>query len=60
LIYASHNGHLNIVQCLVSKGVNIEAKEKYIFIIFFNGKTAMDLADDNEIDSADEWKTAMK
>jgi ankyrin repeat protein len=31
LIKASEKGHLDIVEYLVSKGANIEAKDKYIF-----------------------------
>jgi ankyrin repeat protein len=40
LIYASMNGKLDIVQYLVSKGANIEAKNNNIFshsIIFMDG-----------------------
>jgi hypothetical protein len=33
LIIASINGHLDIIQYLVSKGANIEAKTNLIFII---------------------------
>jgi ankyrin repeat protein len=49
LIWASSNGHLDIVQYLISKGANIEAKNNDIFIIFFNGKTALDLANNYKI-----------
>jgi ankyrin repeat protein len=40
LINASSNGHLDIVQYLISKGANIEAKNNIIFsqsIIFMDG-----------------------
>jgi ankyrin repeat protein len=33
LIWTSYYGHLDIAQYLLSKGANIEAKNKYIFII---------------------------
>jgi ankyrin repeat protein len=51
LIYASNNGHLDIVQYLISKGANIEAKSNGIFryLLFFNGRTAINWAKNNKI-----------
>jgi ankyrin repeat protein len=49
LICASSNGHLDVVQYLISKGANIERKNNNIFIIFFHGKTAIDLTNNNKI-----------
>jgi ankyrin repeat protein len=49
LIYASENDHLDIVQYLISKGANIEATNDDIFIIFLNGKTSINLANNDKI-----------
>jgi ankyrin repeat protein len=42
LMYASIKGHLNIVQYLISKGANIEAKNEYIF---YHSSLWMDFVD---------------
>jgi ankyrin repeat protein len=51
LIKASINNKLDIVEYLISKGANIEAKDNIIFhyLLFFNWKTAIDWADNDKI-----------